>query len=123
MNNEMYITIDRHLAVRPSQILMLKADINYTHIFMSDGSSVTSSRTLRIFEQRLSNQAFFRLNRSVIINLNFMVDFQVELATIRLENDEAIAISRRRVKNFLKKSKSIRIRKVSGENHQRDYTL
>ncbi|HEY1054429.1 MAG TPA: LytTR family DNA-binding domain-containing protein [Emticicia sp.] len=123
MNNEMYITINRHLAVRPSQILMLKADINYTHIFLSDGSSVTSSRTLGIFEQRLSNQAFFRLNRSVIINLNFMADFEMEYATIRMENDEAIAISRRRIKNFLKKSKSIRIRKVSGENHHQDFKL
>lgn len=115
----MLIIIDRHLAVRPNQILMLKADINYTHIFMNDGSSVTSSRTLGIFEQRLSNQAFFRLNRSVIINLNYMVDFQKEASIIRMDNDEAIAISRRRVKSFLKKSRTIRIKKlVVKDNHQ-----
>lgn len=108
MNNEILITIDRHLAVSPNQILMLKADINYTHILMEDGSSVTSSRTLGIFERHLSNQAFFRPNRSVIINLNYMTGFQKEGSTIRMGNDESIIISRRRVKSFMRKSKTIR---------------
>ncbi|RFS18430.1 LytTR family DNA-binding domain-containing protein [Emticicia sp. C21] len=107
MNNELLITIDKHLTIRSSQILMLKADINYTHIVMEDGSSVLSSRTLGIFERRLFNQSFFRPNRSVIINLNYIVDFQQEASTIRMENDESITISRRRVKGFLKKSRNI----------------
>lgn len=123
MNNEILITIDRHLAVRSNQILMLKADINYTHILMNDGSYVTSSRTLGIFEQRLSNQAFFRLNRSVIINLNYMIDFQSEASIIRMGNDEAIAISRRRVKSFLKKSRTIRTKEIFGEKHQGEFSL
>ena len=123
MNNETLIAIDRHLAVRPNQILMLKADINYTHILMEDGSSVISSRTLGIFEQRLCNQAFFRLNRSVIINLNYIVDFQKEASTIRMGNDEAIAISRRRVKGFLKNLKLSASKNFYGERFQREFSL
>jgi two-component system LytT family response regulator len=123
MNNEMLIIIDRRLAVSPNQILMLKADINYTHILMNDGSSVTSSRTLGIFEQRLSNQAFFRLNRSVIINLNYIVAFQKEASIIMMDNDEAIAISRRRVKSFLKKSRTIRINKFVVKDKHKDFGL
>ncbi len=123
MNSEILIPIDRHLAVRSNQILMLKADINYTHILMNDGSYVTSSRTLGIFEQRLSNQAFFRLNRSVIINLNYMIDFQREASIIRMGNDEAIAISRRRVKSFLKKSRTIHTKEIFGEKHQGEFSL
>ncbi|GAB3525610.1 LytR/AlgR family response regulator transcription factor [Emticicia fontis] len=113
MNNELLITIDRHLTVRPSQILMLKADINYTHILMEDGSTVLSSRTLGIFERRLFNQSFFRPNRSVIINLNYIADFQKDASTIRMGNDESITISRRRVKNFLKKSKNTNTKYLS----------
>jgi two-component system LytT family response regulator len=107
MNNELPITIDRHLTVRPSQILMLRADINYTHILMNDGSSILSSRTLGIFERRLFSQSFFRPNRSVIVNLHYVVDFQKEASTIRMGNNESIIISRRRVKSFLKKTGSI----------------
>jgi two-component system LytT family response regulator len=108
MNNEVLITIDRHLAVCPDQILMLKADINYTHILMEDGRFLTSSRTLGIFERRLFNQSFFRPNRSVIINLNYIVGFEKDVSTIRMGNDESVIISRRRVKSFLRKSKTIR---------------
>ncbi|RYU93600.1 LytTR family transcriptional regulator [Emticicia agri] len=107
MNNELLLTIDRHLTIKYSEILMLKACINYTNILMEDGRSVLSSRTLRTFEQRLFNQSFFRPNRSVIINLNYMVSYQKEVATIRMGNNESIIISRRRIKGFLKKSRTI----------------
>jgi two-component system LytT family response regulator len=113
MNNDLLITIDKRLTIKSSNILMLKADINYTHILMEDGSTVLSSRTLGIFERRLFNYSFFRPNRSVIINLNYMVDFQKEESTIRMGNDESIIISRRRVKSFLTKSKTISIKELS----------
>ncbi len=122
MNNETLIPIDRQLAVSPSQILMLKADINYTHILLQDGSYVTSSRTLGIFERRLSDETFFRLNRSIIINLHYMVDFQREAATIRLGNDESIIISRRRVKGFLKNLR-VSAKSFYGEIYQGEFAL
>jgi len=103
MNNELLITIDKGTTVRSSKILMLKADINYTHILLEDGSSILSSRTLGIFEKRLYSYSFFRPNRSVIINLNYMASFQKESFTIKMENDELINISRRRTKQFLKR--------------------
>ena len=102
MNNELLITIDKRMTIRSSEILMLKADINYTHILLEDGSTILSSRTLGIFERRLFNYSFFRPNRSVIINLNYMASFQKESSTIKMENDELINISRRRAKKFLK---------------------
>lgn len=103
MKNDLFITIDKHLTLRSSDILMLKADINYTHILLEDGSKVLSSRTLGIFERRLFNQSFFRPNRSVIINLDYMVGFQKDLHIIEMGNNELINLSRRRAKQFLKR--------------------
>ncbi|MBA4853835.1 LytTR family DNA-binding domain-containing protein [Emticicia sp. BO119] len=103
MNNDLLITIDKRMTVQSSKILMLKADINYTHILLDDGSTIISSRTLGIFEKRLYSYSFFRPNRSVIINLKYIASFQKESFTIRMENDELISISRRRTKQFLKR--------------------
>lgn len=103
MNKELLINIDKGTTVRSSEILMLKADINYTHILLEDGSTILSSRTLGIFEKRLYSYSFFRPNRSVIINLNYMASFQRESFTIKMENNELISISRRRAKQFLKR--------------------
>ncbi len=103
MNNELLISINNRMTIRSGSILMLKADINYTHILMNDGSTVLSSRTLGVFERRLYSPSFFRPNRSVIINLNYMASFQKESSTIRMENDELINLSRRRAKQFLKR--------------------
>lgn len=103
MNKELLINIDKGTTVRSSEILMLKADINYTHILLEDGSTILSSRTLGIFEKRLYSYSFFRPNRSVIINLNYMASFQKESFTIKMDNDELIIISRRRAKQFLKR--------------------
>lgn len=103
MQNDLFINIDKNLAVRSSDILMLKADVNYTHILLEDGSKLLSSRTLGIFERRLFNQPFFRPNRSVIINLDYMVGFQKDLHIIEMGNNELINLSRRRTKQFLKR--------------------
>jgi two-component system LytT family response regulator len=87
---------------------MLKADINYTHILLEDGSTILSSRTLGLFEKRLYSYSFFRPNRSVIINLDYMASFQKDSFTIKMENDELINISRRRTKQFFKKNSELK---------------
>lgn len=108
MNNEALIPFGGRLKIDPKTVLFLKADINYTQVYLEDGSTVLSSTTLGTLAKRLHEFPFFRPNRSVLINLNYMVDFQKEISTIRMGNDESIIISRRRVKSFLKKSKTIR---------------
>ncbi len=56
--------------ISPANILMLKADTNYTIIYLDNGSKILSSTTLRKFEERLKDFQFFRPNRSIIFNLS-----------------------------------------------------
>lgn len=93
--------------ISPSDILMLKADCNYTHIFLNDGSKILSSTTIGVLEKRLKDFNFFRPNRSIILNLQFISDFKAMAQTgrfghILLKNNTKIAVSRRKIIEFLR---------------------
>ena len=93
--------------ISPANILMLKSNINYTIIYLNDGSKIMSSTTLGKIEKRLKDFQFFRPNRSVIFNLDFMAEFEDKTKSgnygkILLKNNEKIALSRRKSEAFLK---------------------
>ena len=86
-------------------ILMLKSDINYTVIYLEDGSQILSSTTIGILEKRLKAYNFFRPSRSFIINLQFVADFEKKAQTgdfsrIFLKNKEEVPLSRRKTTAF-----------------------
>lgn len=56
----------------PDNIVYLQGDINYTHIHLIQGSKITSSKTLKDFEQMLSPRQFFRIHKANIINLSYV---------------------------------------------------
>lgn len=90
--------------IAPNNILMLKADVNYTEVFLMDGSKILSSTTLGTIEKRLDGFNFFRVNRSTIVNINYLG--KVQTATLEMkgqnsQNTHQIKISRRRVNPFL----------------------
>jgi len=107
MNNDLQVHVGGRKSVAVNSILMLKANINYTLIFLDDGSQILSSTTIGILEKRLKDYQFFRPNRSTIINLEFMADFEKKsqvgsYSRIVLKNNEEVLISRRRTMKFLR---------------------
>jgi two-component system LytT family response regulator len=50
-------------------IVRCEADSNYTAIYMKDKRKITSSKTLKEYEQLLSEQPFFRIHKTHLINL------------------------------------------------------
>ncbi len=100
MNQEPLLHIGGRLRIAPQNIRLLKAEINYTQIYLEDGTTLLSSITLGILEKRLQDFSFFRPNRSVLINLDYVVDFEAASAQIKMENNETFKISRRRTKHF-----------------------
>lgn len=93
--------------ISPANILMLKADINYTVIYLENGSKIMSSTTLGKIEKRLKDFQFFRPNRSIMFNLEFMAEFEDKAQSgsygkILLKNNEKIALSRRKSEAFMK---------------------
>ncbi len=106
MNNETLLHIGGRLKIAPNSIRLLKADINYTEVHLDDGRTLISSITLGVLEKRLQDYSFFRPNRSVVVNLDYMVEYEEASAQIKMENNEIFKISRRRAKHFYNLSKS-----------------
>ena len=107
MKTETLVRIGGHKKIPFSSILMLKADSNYTLVYLNDGSQILSSTTIGILEKRLKDFQFFRPNRSIIVNLQYLKNFEGKsqtgnFASISLKNDTKIPISRRKTLEFLK---------------------
>lgn len=98
LRQEPFIRLGWHHKIDPDTILLLKADCNYTQVYLTNGSMILSTTTLGILQKRLSPYQFFRPNRSMLINLSYMIDFEKDTSTIKLANNEIIHISRRRTK-------------------------
>lgn len=102
------IHIGAYEKVPPTTILMLKADSNYTTIYLEDGKQILTATNIGILEKRLSAYQFFRLNRSTVVSLSYISKFgdknkMGDSSVIVLKNDEEIKISRRKVKDINKR--------------------
>ncbi len=63
-------TADGLLISDVNDILYLKADSAYTHVFFKNGNKITITKTLQEFNSLEETGNFMRINRSFIINLN-----------------------------------------------------
>ncbi len=76
-------------------VVRLEANINYTLFVMESGKSKIMSYTLGMYGLLLCD-AFLRVNRSCIINKNFVRFFDTENKQIVLKDGTNVKISRRR---------------------------
>ncbi len=76
-------------------IVKFESDKNYTTFYLKCGRMITSSRTLHVFEQLLVGKTeFLRVNRSEIINLNYVF---IDNSGLKItEKRNKVKISRRR---------------------------
>ena len=61
-------TPKRTVVTRPSEIVALRADGDFTHVFVADEPALMIWRTLGHFETLLPSPPFLRLGRSLIVN-------------------------------------------------------
>lgn len=65
-------SLDRVDFVEPDQIIRCQADNTYTHVFLSDGSKILISKTLREFSQLLGDYGFLRTHQSHLVNRKYV---------------------------------------------------
>ena len=84
-----------------SDIMYFEADSNYTIIHLSGLNKIVSTRTLGDFEKILDGPEFFRIHKSVIINLYHLKGFSsYEGNFAELTDGTRLSISRRKVVEF-----------------------
>lgn len=88
--------------VRVADIIRCEADHNYTTFFLTNGKKVLVSRTLKDYEDMLSDYYFFRTHQSHLININHIVSFEKnEGGYLRMADGSPVPVSKRKREELL----------------------
>jgi two-component system, LytTR family, response regulator len=95
-------TSDGLIFVKIEDILYCEASSNYTQIFMFDGKKHLISRTLKEYEDLLTEHNFFRIHNSYLINLGAIKKYvRGEGGYVIMSNDVSLDVSKRKKEAFL----------------------
>jgi two-component system LytT family response regulator len=90
--------------IKVNDVLYLKASGNYTEIFMNDGQKYLVSRHLKEYDDLLTDQNFFRVHHSSLINLNYIKNYvRGDGGYVVMSDNTSLDVSRRKKEAFLEK--------------------
>jgi two-component system LytT family response regulator len=90
------------------KIIYCEAEESYCNIALVDEQKIIASKPLKYFDTILEEDTdFFRVNKSCLININFIKTFIKTKDIIELTNGFTVEISRRRRKAFLERMGAI----------------
>lgn len=88
--------------VRVKDIVYCQGQVNYTILYLVNGQKITSSQTLKVYENMLVDQHFFRAHKSFLINLQHVETYyRGEGGTAVMSNGHQVEIARRSKGDFL----------------------
>lgn len=103
-------TLSGYQMEKISQIIYCAADENYTKIYTVCGECILVSRTLKVVEEMLPADHFFRIHKSYLVNMNFVKSYnRIDGHKILLENGVELEIATRRNEEFVKALTKARI--------------
>ena len=96
--NESLLTINQKTLkkVLLKNVVLLKGNINYTTFYLENGKEKVVAHTLKFFEDYLETRGFLRVHRSLIINPNFVKQYNEEQEFVTMANGYRATIARRR---------------------------
>lgn len=84
-------------------IILLKADNNYTEVYIQNKvQPILVSKTLKYFDDLISSSGFFRAHKSYLINMNHIISYQNgKGGTLILNQDLSCELAPAKKKDFL----------------------
>ena len=105
-------TIEGIHYVKPSDILYIIADSNYSKIIFKNAHPLSISKKLKALQEDLPQGIFFRNHHSYLVNLNYVQKYvRNNGGTIEIVNGDKIPLARRKRNEFHEKMKSL-VKKV-----------
>jgi two-component system LytT family response regulator len=96
-------TSDKYYFVKISEILYCESEGNYTMFILVNETRILVSRSLKEFEEILTEYGFFRPHKSFLINLGFITGYEkLEGGTIILNDKIRVPVSYRKKEEFLR---------------------
>jgi two-component system LytT family response regulator len=88
--------------VKIADILYCEASSNYTEIVTNDGKKHVVSRTLKEYDEMLTDHNFYRIHNSYLINLNAIKKYvRGDGGYVVMNNDRSLDVSKRKKEGFL----------------------
>lgn len=86
--------LDGFEIINTSDILYCKADDNYTEIYLNNNKKKLVSKTLKYFEEALSDASFARVHKSYLVNVNEIVKYvKGKGGSVILSNGKQVIVS------------------------------
>ena len=86
--------LDGFEVLNTSDILYCKADDNYTEIYLNNDKKKVVSKTLKYFEDILSDSGFTRVHKSYLVNVSEVVKYvKGKGGSVLLSNGKEIMVS------------------------------
>ncbi|WJJ95420.1 LytR/AlgR family response regulator transcription factor [Algibacter luteus] len=92
---------DSFQVVDLNELIYCESDKGYTTFYCLENKKYMVSKTLKEFEERLTNATFIRPHQSFMVNLKF-IDKYDKSGVIYLKNGKKIPVSSRKKENFLR---------------------
>ena len=91
----------RFAIINLDELMYCEADGSYTSYYTTDNKKYTSSNNLKKAETLLSNSSFYRIHRSVLLNLKHIKKYNTK-GEITITNNKTVVVSARNRNGFFK---------------------
>ncbi len=94
-------TVDGIRFFLPQDIIRCEGMSNYTKFYFSNHHSITTSKTIKEYEEILIPHNFMRIHKSHLINSDFVSGYSSESSNLVMKDGSQVEVSRRRKKEVL----------------------
>lgn len=86
---------NRIIMVPVDDVLHIRAESNYSRVFLNNGNEYFTSRTLKAWIKEISSEEFIRCHRSYFVRKNKITEFNRRTNNIVMSDGECFPVSRR----------------------------
>jgi len=94
-------TLERTYSVDIDDVIRFESDGGYTKTYLLDGKRIMVSRTLKEFDELLSDVGFVRVHHSHLVNINHVFCFEKSESHIVMKDDSIVPVSNRKKEHVL----------------------
>ena len=88
--------------VNISDILRCESNVNYTEFFFSNNKKMLVTKTLKDFEEILSDHGFFRVHQSHLVNTKYIKEFVKSEDALIMHDGTSVPVSTRKRAEVMK---------------------
>lgn len=84
-----------------NEIIYCSADLSYTNIITENHNIILATKSINEFEGIFKNYTFFKISKSLLINLNQIHSYNRKNNQVVMKNKDLLDVARRRKTEFL----------------------